>query len=53
MDGPPKSLKDIFKISNRNRKKNKQKKKGKYDYHSDSDSSVTSCTSSGQVESVS
>ncbi len=24
---PPQSLKDIFKISNRNRKKNKQKKK--------------------------
>ena len=39
---PPKTLKDIFKISNRNRKLNKQKKKNKFDQSYDSESSFSS-----------
>jgi len=54
-DKPPQTLKDIFKISNRNRKKNKQKKKVCKIYDAASDGgglSTHSSEYSGIVENV-
>jgi hypothetical protein len=54
-DRPPQTLKDIFKISNRNRKKNKQKKKVCKIYDAPSDAAGLSTHSSeygGIVENV-